>query len=60
MKDLFLQDEGTTYGSLAEEAGSGGPVLGDGWQVEPLFPEGLACRSLLCMALVALDGTGRV
>ena len=42
-------------------AGAGGPVLGDGWELETLFSEGLACGQacglLFCAGLV---GSGRV
>ena len=48
-------------GCVDAGAGAGGPVLGDGWELETLFSEGLACGQacglLLCAGLV---GSGRV
>ena len=48
-------------GCVDAGAGAGGPVLGDGWELETLFSEGLACGQacglLFCAGLV---GSGRV
>ena len=48
-------------GCVEAGAGAGGPVPGDGWELETLFSEGLACGQacglLFCAGLV---GSGRV
>ena len=44
-------------GCVDAGAGAGGPVLGDGWELETLFSEGLACGLLFCPGLV---GSGRI
>ena len=39
-------------------AGAGGPVLGDGWELETLFSEGLACGQAFGLFCAGLVGSG--
>ena len=60
MNNLLLQGEGARRGALPEEAEDGRrSVLGDGWAVESLFSEALACAELLCVGVFACDGSRR-
>ena len=45
-------------GCVDAGAGTGGPVLGDGWELETLFSEGLACGQAFGLFCAGLVGSG--